>query len=223
MDALDSIGGDELAETLRQLEHINRFLGGHATTRRALDCLAERCDLTRCAPLRVLDAGGGAGDAAPVILAWAESRGLDADVVTVDLHPDTSALAAGRLDAEPRAKAVCGDALAYSDDSFDVVHAGLFLHHFDSHAAAHALAEMRRIARVGVVVNDLRREALPWLLIRGVTGVFSRNRLIRADAPHSVARGFRAEDWRGLAAAAGLDLAVQRTWAFRWAVAGVPL
>ncbi len=221
MDDLDGIGGAELAVTLRELEQINRWLGGHGTTRRALDLLAARVDLDTRRPLRALDVGGGSGDAVPVIIDWATRRGLSLEVVTVDLHPETTRAAAERLANVAVARAICGDAFAYEDASFDIVHASLFLHHFDGDDAARALSEMRRIARLGVVLNDLRREALPWLLVRALTAGFSQNRLIRADAPHSVARGFRRADWDALGPAAGLELTLQRTWAFRWAIAGV--
>jgi hypothetical protein len=53
-------------------------------------------------------------------------------------------------------------------------------------------------ARHGVVVNDLRRH---WLATR----LFSRNRMIRHDAPLSVRRGFRTADLHRLRAEPGLD------------------
>lgn len=220
MDDLGGIGGDELRSALAALRTINRRLGGLRTTRRALDDLASRVEL----PPRVdvLDVGGGSGDAAPAILAWGGAQGLDVRVVVLDLHPETAEVAAARLRCDPCVEARCGDLFDVPERSFDVVHAALFLHHFDGDAAGRALAAMARIARCGVVVNDLHRHAVPWTLIRALTLVGSRNRLIRHDAPLSVARAFTDRDWRALGPAAGLDLRWRRTWAWRWAVSGVP-
>ncbi len=222
MDDIAGIGGEELARTLRELRVINRRLGGTRTTTRALDDLARRSGLAGPRTVTVLDVGGGSGDAAPAILAWGRSRGLDVCVTVADVHPETAAAAGERLHDVPAAQAVCVDLFDVETDAFDVVHAALFLHHFDGPEAARALAAMARIARVGVVVNDLHRHPLPWALIRWLTAAFSRNRLIRADAPHSVARAFTAADWRRLGAQAGLALTWRRSWAWRWAVSVVP-
>lgn len=220
MDDFDRLGGDELDGALAGLRTINRWLGGHRTTRRALDDLAARTDLGR--RVEVLDVGGGSGDLAPVILRWARSRGVEARVVVLDLHPETARAAALRLRGLAGAEARHGDLFDVPERSFDVVHASLVLHHFDGDEAVRALRAMARIARRGVVVNDLHRHAVPWALIRWVTLVATRNEALRYDGPLSVARAFAAADWARLGAAAGLDLRWRRTWAWRWAVSGVP-
>lgn len=219
MDDHASVGQDELRGALGSLRAINRTLGGHSTTRAALDDLASRVALP--ARVDILDVGGGSGDAAGVIVEWAAARGVRAEVVVIDIHAAAAEVAARRLRHVPQTSARCGDLFDVEAGSFDIVHAGLLLHHFDGDTAAHALAAMARAARLGVAVNDLRRHAVPWTLIRWITLVASRNRLIRSDAPLSVARGFKADDWARLGPAAGLDLRWRRTWAWRWAVSGV--
>ena len=224
MDDLDAIGGAELEETLAELRAINRWLGGYRTTWSALDDLASRVPLERPAgePLTVLDVGGGSGDVAESIVSWGESRRIPVSVTLVELHPHTARVAGDRLRDTPAARAEVGDLFEIPEKSYDVVHAALFLHHFDGGDAARALVAMSGIARLGVVVNDLHRHWVPWTLIRWITGSFSRNRLIRHDAPLSVARAFTTDDWRALGRSTGLDLTWRRKWAWRWAVSGVP-
>jgi len=222
MDDVDAIGGDELRQTLLELRVINRRLGGLATSVRALDDLVRRAGVAPGRSLSVLDVGGGSGDAAPAILDWARRRGFDVRVTVADVHPETVS-EARRLMAHLEAVGVVhADLFSIEPHTFDIVHAALFLHHFDGDDAARAMRAMKRIARIGVVVNDLHRHPVPWTLIRWITGAVSRNRLIRADAPLSVARAFTADDWRRLSLAAGLDLHWRRAWAWRWAVSGVP-
>jgi hypothetical protein len=220
MDDLAGFRGEELRDALAGLRTINRWLGGRRTSVRALDDLAARVPLGP--RVEILDVGGGSGDAAPVLLAWARRRGLDARVVVLDLHPETAREAAERLRGVAGAEARQGDLFAVPARSFDVVHAALFLHHFDGADAARALAAMAQIARKGVVVNDLHRHGVPWTLIRWLTLLFTRNRALRVDGPLSVARAFTADDWRALGPAAGLDLRWRRSWAWRWAVSGTP-
>lgn len=221
MDVATDVTDAEMDEMLAELRFINRRLGGYATTRRALDDLLARVGAP-AAEWSVLDVGGGSGDAVPEILAWGRRRGVRVRATTIDLDPRTSAEAARRLASTPDAEARRGDLFDVPAKSFDVVHAALFLHHFDGDDAVRALRRMAEIARVGVVVNDLRRHWLPWTLIRWLTGAFSKNRLIRHDAPLSVARAFAADDWPRLGEAAGLDLVARKTWAWRWGVNGVP-
>jgi len=221
MDTADDVTDAELADALAQLRFINRRLGGYSTTRRALDDLVARVGR----PMNgwsVLDVGGGSGDAAPEMIEWGRRRGIPIAASVIDRDARTAAEAARRLASTPAASARRQDLFDVPAKSFDVVHGSLFLHHFDGDDAARALRRMAEIARVGVIVNDLRRDALAWTLIRWLTGAFSKNRLVRFDAPLSVARGFSAEDWRRLGDAAGLDLVARPTWAFRWAVGGVP-
>ncbi len=220
MDDLEVFHGEDLRTALTGLRRINRWLGGWATTRRALDDLAARIPLGR--RLDVLDAGGGSGDAAPVILDWARRRGIEARVVVLDIHPGIARDAGERLRGIPGAEVRAGDLFDVEPGSFDVVHAGLFLHHFDGASAARALGAMARIARRGVVVNDLRRHPVPWTLIRWLTLCATRNEALRHDAPLSVGRAFTEGDWRDLGPAAGLDLRCRPSFAWRWAVSGVP-
>ena len=193
MDADSGVGDAELEEALAALRVINRRLGGYRTTRRGLDDLAARTDLaarSRVRPVEVLDIGGGSGDVAEEILAWGRERGIALTVTVMDIDARTAALAASRLLAVAGASARQGDLFAVPPRSYDVVHAALFLHHFDGEEAVHALRHMGRVARVGVVVNDLHRHVVPWVLIRVLTLLFTNNRLVRYDGPLSVARAF---------------------------------
>ena len=223
LDDVEGIGGAELAQTLHELRIINRRLGGHGTSLRGLDELLRRTGRGRGCALSVLDVGGGSGDAAPAMVAWGARRGIDVRVTVADIHPQTVETARAHVAGVAGVEVVRADLFAVPEGAFDVVHAALFLHHFDGEDAVRALAAMRRIARVGIVVNDLHRHPVPWALIRWITGAFSRNRLIRSDAPHSVARAFTADGWRRLGPAAGLALTWRRSWAWRWAVSGVPV
>jgi 2-polyprenyl-3-methyl-5-hydroxy-6-metoxy-1,4-benzoquinol methylase len=102
--------------------------------------------------------------------------------------------------------------------SFDVVHCALVLHHFsDDSDAARALAQMSKLARKGVVVNDLHRNLFAYSAIWILTRVFSRSRILQNDAPLSVARAFTRQELLQLAGTAGLSgVRIKWQWAFRW-------
>jgi SAM-dependent methyltransferase len=97
-----------------------------------------------------------------------------------------------------------GRSLPFADESFDIVHASLVIHHLPPDDVVALLAEMRRVARLGVVVNDLLRGRLghtgAWLLTRLATG----NAYTRHDAPLSVRRAYTLPELEALLAGAGL-------------------
>ena len=70
----------------------------------------------------------------------------------------------------------------------DVVHTSLVVHHLEPDDAARLLAEMTRVARLGVVVNDLVRGRLAYLGAWLLAHLTTTNAYTRHDAPMSVQR-----------------------------------
>ena|SRR5665811_530786 len=63
---------------------------------------------------------------------------------------------------------------------------------------------MARVARLGVVVNDLHRGRLGWLGAWLLGHLLTSNAYTRHDAPLSVQRAYRVDEMTGLLQAAGL-------------------
>jgi ubiquinone/menaquinone biosynthesis C-methylase UbiE len=101
----------------------------------------------------------------------------------------------------PSGARVSGDALAmpFAAASFDLVTCNLFLHHFHGATAQRLLDEMTRIARRAVVINDLERGWVPWLVMKMLSPGFSR--LVRYDGPVSVRQAYTAPELARLAGA----------------------
>lgn len=105
---------------------------------------------------------------------------------------------------EIRLRRVQGPLLPYPDHSFDYVISSLFLHHLNEAEGVLLLREMARVARRGLLVNDLLRSRIACLLTAMTTRLLSDNRLTHHDGPISVLRGFRPQELRRMAATAGL-------------------
>jgi hypothetical protein len=85
-----------------------------------------------------------------------------------------------------------------------VVTSSLALHHLPPDGARAMLAEARRCASVGVVVNDIVRG---WLGYGGAVVAVrlgSRSAITRHDGPLSVRRAYTRREMRALAGAVGL-------------------
>ena len=97
-----------------------------------------------------------------------------------------------------------GLALPFADASVDVAMCSFALHHLAPAEAAALLREMRRVARYGIVINDLVRWRPGYWATWLFTHALSRNPLTRNDGPLSVLRAYTRAEMRTLAAQAGL-------------------
>ena len=219
---MDRPGHDphDLSDNLIDLHLVNRWLGGAKLT---LDALERLVPASAAGPLHILDVGAGGADIARAVAGWARLRSRSALVVAADLSHEILAIAARHRRSHDLRFAV-GDALRlpFADGRFDVAVSSLMLHHLSPSAAVAALREMRRVARLGVVVNDIVRWWPgvwgAWLMAR----VFSGNPLTLHDGPLSVRRAYTRAELRDLAARAGLrDVELRGFVGYRVALTGV--
>ena len=194
----------ELAANLRDIRRVNRLLGGTATVLRHLPPLIDAVPPDR--PVRILDLATGSADIPVAIASWARRRGVRLRIVASDISPDILALARRHAARHPEIMLARLDARAVPlpDHAFDIVLCSLSLHHFGPDDAVRLLREMDRLARVGFILNDLRRSRFglvaAWLAARLTT----RNRLTRHDAPLAVRRAYTPDELRSLLKRAGV-------------------
>lgn len=194
---------DLLERNFHDMARVNRYLGGNwAVLRRVgrwIQALPPGYTPT------ILDIATGAGQGPQAMVRWAARQGRPVRIMASDIDPYTLAVAGRTL----RCSAVSllqHDALQmpFADASIDILTCTLSLHHFAGDAAVALLREMTRVARYGVVINDLRR-CWPgyWgarLLAATVFGELSKT-----DAPLSVLRSYTPEEARRLLREAGID------------------
>lgn len=203
-----SLDRHELRRNLREMAMLNRLPGGSDASRRAIESLLD--GVSRAV---IVDVGTGSGDLPALLVRHRGQRRLK--VFASDLRPDVIEYAASRLAGVPDVEVLEADArrLPFADESADVVHASLLIHHFDPADAVRVFGEMRRVARRGVVVNDLRRGRLAFALTAATVLGLARARYTRHDGVLSARRAYTLEELDELAASAGLRR-VRRTPAF---------
>ena len=226
-ELLDETGHDhaELAENLRDIRRVNQRLGGTSTILRHLPWLLAAIPSVK--PVSVLDLATGSGDIPLAIAQWAEQYGRTVKIVASDYVDEILAVAREQIGDHPHITLVRFDARAVPlpDNSFDIVLCSLALHHFAPDDAVLVLREMHRLARVGFIVNDLRRSRPGWLAAWVAAHLTTRNRLTRNDAPLSVRRAYTPNELTDLLARAGVANArISRHLWFRMAavVGGSP-
>ena len=200
---------EELRRTLTELGRINRAFGGTQIVLRHLRPWLSRLPQ----PIRVLDVGTGFADLPRAVVGWARRKGIALTVEALDHYAEIRALAAQACADYPEIRIREGDALAlpYPDKSFDVAFASQILHHMEGEEPIRLLRELRRVARHGVLVSDLRRGTWPFLVTSAALYLLPCGPVIRHDGPLSIRRGFFPAEMLALAGAAGW----KRTQVFR--------
>jgi SAM-dependent methyltransferase len=189
----------ELRKNLREMAMLNRLPGGIGTSVRAVErLLGDQVEAT------VLDVGTGSGDFARLL-----RRRRHVEVIASDLRPEVLEIAARNLAGTNHVTLLNADARAspLADGEVDVAHATLLMHHFDPDDAIRAFAEMRRVARLGVVINDLRRGLLPFAMTAAAVLALSRGAYTRHDGVLSARRAYTLAELDTLAGRAGLKRA----------------
>jgi 2-polyprenyl-3-methyl-5-hydroxy-6-metoxy-1,4-benzoquinol methylase len=204
---------------LRALARINRLSASDAILWRPLWELAREIPER---PLRVLDVATGGGDV-PVRL-WQRARraGLKLELCGVDVS--ATALEQARRNAERVGAEVEWRRLdVLSEDlpaGFDVVTSSLFLHHLAEDQALGLLRRMGGAAGKLVLVNDLLRSRLGYLLAFLVTRLLTTSPVVHVDGPRSVEGAFSMAEARELAERAGLHGAtISWRWPWRYLLA----
>lgn len=154
---------------------------------------------------KLLDVGFGQGDMLRAIARWAEGRGVVADLVGVDLNPNSEIMAREATDPASPIRYLTGDYRDRAGEGWDFVVSSLVAHHMTPPELDAFLRFMEREAAVGWMVNDLHRH---WLAYHGfpwLARLAGWHRIVREDGQLSIARSFRRADWRGLLEKAGVD------------------
>jgi SAM-dependent methyltransferase len=204
---------------LKDLERINRWTGAYRITLGWLERLRRMHAVRR---LSLVDVGSGYGDMLRRIGAWGAAHGVALDLTGIDLNPHATAIAARATPPGPRVRYITADVFELSPALRpDVVISSLFAHHLDDRQLVRFLQWMEASARLGWLINDLHRHPIAYGIARWAPRLLHMNRLVRHDAPVSVARSCVRRDWERLLAEAGLagpPTAVSWRFPFRYAV-----
>jgi len=207
-----SIQDERIDLALRELRLINYFLGGNNGSKRGITkIISDSLDRK----IYLLDAGAGSSD----VLDDLKKKHKHIQVISLDKNKRVCNFIKKNSNLKPIV--VCADAfnLPFKEKSVDIVHASLFLHHFDNKSLQQLLQGFHHTAKLGLVINDLQRSLRAFLGIKILTMLFSRSELVKNDAPISVRKGFIKSELIDLLTESKLQkFEISKKWAFRWLI-----
>lgn len=172
-----------MLRTIRDLRRSNIVFRG--TSAAVAELALHFSDISRNATL--LDVGTGFGDVPMAAARAARNHGIDLRTIGLDTNPVIASSAAPCV-----SHAICGSALSlpFATSSVDVAMCSQTLHHFRGDEAVTLVRELNRVARIAVVVSDLRRS---WIAGGGfwlASFPLGFHKVTRHDGFLSVMRGY---------------------------------
>ena len=170
-------------------------------------------------PIRVLDLATGGGDVPIRLHQRARRAGVPITFAGVDLSPNAIEFARQQASqSNTRIDFFRLDALNTPlPADYDVIMCSLFLHHLQTDQAVDLLWRMGQAARSMVLINDLIRSRLGYVLAYLGTRILTGSKIVRYDGPQSVRAAFTIPEAQQLAEQAGLqNAAISRHWPARF-------
>lgn len=208
----DDIALEDIQQNLKELEFINKNLGGHAITTEGFEKLAaNRNNITVC------EIGCGGGDNLNAIYTCCSKKHIHLKLIGIDIKPGCIAYARKNTPIDDK-NFIISDykTVDFGNDKPDIIFTSLFCHHFTGEELIPMMQWMRSNSKIGFFINDLHRHPIAYYSIKIFTKLFSRSELVKNDAPLSVLKGFKKEEWISILNKAGnSNYSIQWKWAFR--------
>lgn len=238
----DEIPTADLYQNLRELDFINRNLGGHSVVLDGIkyfinsdntskninseltitNVSSENTNISNnFENIKIYEIGSGGGDNLRAISQFLNKRKIAHRLGGVDLKEDCVKFAEKFEQKESKIKYEIADyqLATFPDGQPDIIFNSLFCHHFKDEDLVRMLRWMHKNSEVGFVIADLHRHPLAYYSIKWLTALFSKSYLVKNDAPLSVLRGFTRHEWEVLLEKAGIEnYKIKWKWAFRWLI-----
>jgi 2-polyprenyl-3-methyl-5-hydroxy-6-metoxy-1,4-benzoquinol methylase len=210
----DAIPFEDIRINMREIDTINKWLGGHTITLGGFKKL-----LHNKKSVHVCEIGCGDGNNLFVISNWCKKNKVGFICTGIDIKQECIEA------AKKKYQSFHGEWIAndYRKIEFktkpDIIFSSLFCHHFTDEELVEQMKWMQQNCALGFFINDLQRSRLAYHSIKMITKIFSSSYLVKNDAPLSVARGFYKTEWLNILRQAGLqNFQIEWKWAFRYLI-----
>lgn len=210
-----ALGAVEIDPVLKELETINKLLGGFSVFYDAFKKIRIRNGDV------IADWGCGGGDTLKVLDRFFRDQNLKLNFIGVDATQSAVDYAIKGSKNYPGLSFRLADVLKepFKENEFDLVISSLFTHHFDDETWVELVKKMLHASKIAVIINDLHRHPLAYYSIGWLTKLFSKSAMVKHDAKLSVLRSFKRRELEELLLRAGAkDYSIKWMWAFRWQV-----
>lgn len=211
-----SMEGEILRDALDKIAGINRLLGGNKVTLQGVKQLLQKAS---AGEIRILDVGCGNGDMLRTLAGFAFEKQLKFQLTGIDANAFTISHARQLSENYENINFLCVDIFEeiLLEKEYDLILCTLTLHHFKDEEILKLLKGFKEKARLGIVINDLQRSAIPYYLFIALCFVFRLNSMSKDDGLVSILRGFKKEDLQRYSNQLNFkNTSIRWKWAFRY-------
>lgn len=209
--------GRELKDNFDDLDRVNTMLGGYKITLEGINRILSGSCFAQ--PVSIMDIGCGNGSMLREVAKMGRKKGIRMLLTGVDANKHAIEIAKEESSEYPDIHFEVRDVTSsdFQAERVDIVLCTLTLHHFEDQEIINLMTIFSKIARMGIVINDLHRSKMAYYLFEVFSRIFIKNQIARSDGLTSVLRSFKKQELQGY----GRDLSVREQiiswkWAFRY-------
>jgi SAM-dependent methyltransferase len=209
-----SIDAVSLQQAVEDVNMVNRWLDGFKFTLQAIKKVMQ--DNPR-SHYRILDLG--CGDGAMLRYLSRHLTDVSVEFIGMDLSGQSIKKAAEKSRGDERLSFRESDILKIPNQqaSCDILLCTLTLHHFDDSQIPVFLKRFIEISSLAVIINDLHRHRIAYLLFKYLSPIFIKHPISRHDGLISIASGFKEVDFKRYAQQIGVQRdRLKWKWSFRY-------
>ncbi|MGB7394883.1 MAG: methyltransferase domain-containing protein [Pricia sp.] len=210
------VSQNTLEKVLEDIDRTNRLLKGNGIT---VESVAQLIREFPQESYTILDMGCGNGNMLREIIRVARRMGVRVEAIGIDLSEKALAIARSASHDFPEIRYLKQDILCLKPEDLncDILLCTLTMHHFHNENIPVFLAQFSKLARIGIVINDLQRSPLAYQLFRAFSTIFIRTDIAKHDGRISIKSGFtRSELERFAQDLPSLRHDIRWKWAFRY-------
>ncbi|KKO00095.1 hypothetical protein LCGC14_0128610 [marine sediment metagenome] len=218
VEIMDTFSGttDELETILKDINRVNKLLGGYKIT---LDAVFEMISTGLKESYTILDMGCAEGTMLRKLADEGRKRNIKLHLIGVDLNGQGLELAELYSTDYPEITYQKADILTtdFSQLNIDVIMTTLTLHHFTDEGVVQFVNRFVKLASIGVVINDLERSPIAYFLFKAFSFFFIKTEIAKKDGLLSVRRAFKMNELQDFAKQVkNASHQIQWKWAFRY-------
>jgi len=214
--------GPVVSQTLKELDLINRLLGGNQISLDAIDNVLSNANTSFLkAPLTIADLGCGSGELLKLIAKKAKRKNIPVSLIGVDANPFIIEYAKNHTKEYDEITYLTSDVTQeeFYSQTFDIINCTLFCHHFDDASLILLLKNLHAHTRKAIIINDIHRHWFAYHSIKWLTAIFSSSSMVKYDAKLSVLRAFKRKELESIFENAGIkNYSIKWKWAFRYEI-----
>ena len=211
-----ALQGPPLQEVLKDLETVNKYLGGNQITINGLEKMLAYCSKDKL--VTIVDYGCGDGAFLLLCTSFLEKNNWNYKLIGVDANAHI--IERAKINCSTIKHCTFKQSNVFDKQELpaaDIALCTLFLHHFKDEQIIQLLNNISSKTKVGIVINDLQRSKTAFLLFKAFSAVFMKSKIAKFDGLVSVARSFVRGDVEKISEdIKNTTSQIKSKWAFRW-------